>query len=75
VSPCVRKSIATSDSEPRQCQRLSGLTRDEHDANNVIDLVRSATWRCARKPSGRDGEHVSKLNREYTVNIYKEPSL
>lgn len=73
VSICVGPQ--STDSEPHQCQRLFLFTKNEHDGNSVIDLVCSPTWWCSRKSSGRNFEHVSEFNREYVVNIFKEPSL
>ena len=67
---------ASTDSEPLLCQQLFGLSKSEHDVSEVIDLVCSPKkWLCSPKYSERDMKHVSKLNREYVVNIYKETSL
>ena len=64
---------ASTNSDSLWCQPLLQLSKSKHDVTQAIDLVCSPKkWLCSEKTTGRDKKHVSKLNRGYVVNIYKE---
>lgn len=53
-------------SVPHQCQVVFSVTKDKHDGNQTLNLVCSQKFWCYE---GLHVEHVSRLNREYVVNI------
>ncbi len=53
---------------PYQCQVVFVLSKQKNDGNQVINLICSDDFWCNQ---GLNVEHVSKLNRDYRVNISK----